>query len=176
MIIGIVPGAMKPYHAGHHYLVEQAMRECDEVIIVTSKVDRNIISGQKMANAWQWVIIPLLPEKVTVKFAASPVGFVYDEMSARNEAGTGEEIRIYGGAAEIARFPESRISEKYPNITPINVAERNAAGYLRGVGKSPMAKGEWVRDAIINNDMEKFRGYLPKFLKPYASEYLDIIK
>ena len=61
MKIGLVPGAMKPYHAGHHYLTRQAIKECDRVIIITSEKDRKSISGSNMKKAWENLIIPLLP-------------------------------------------------------------------------------------------------------------------
>ena len=76
-IIGLVPGAMKPYHAGHHYLVEQAMKECDRVIIFTTAKDRNGISGIKMAFAWTNLIIPLL-QNVEVEFVISPIRAVWE--------------------------------------------------------------------------------------------------
>ena len=83
MVVGLIPGAMKPYHAGHHYLVESAMRECDRVIIFTTAKDRKGISGIKMAFAWTNLIIPLLPN-VEVKFVTSPVGAVYKFLEEEN--------------------------------------------------------------------------------------------
>jgi len=173
-IIGLVPGAMKPYHAGHHYLTEQAMNDCDEVIIITTTKDRNIISGAKMAAAWVQLIIPLL-SNVDVKFAISPIREVYNILKKENGDKTGNTIRIYGGVDEINRFNPEKIKAKYPNITPVNVAAEEADRYLRGVGPSPMAKGEWVRNAIQAGDFRKFREFLPEFLKPHAEEYLNIL-
>ena len=42
-IIGLVPGGMKPFHAGHNFLVQNALSECDEVYIFTSPKDRGVL-------------------------------------------------------------------------------------------------------------------------------------
>ena len=76
--IGFVPGAMKPFHAGHNHLIQKAIAECDKVIVFTSLKDRGIIKGDNMYKAWQEIIVPLLPNHVEVIGVRSPVGAVYD--------------------------------------------------------------------------------------------------
>ena len=62
--IGFVPGAMKPFHAGHNHLIQTALKECDKVLVFTSLKDRGVIKGDKMYKAWQelisweWIIWP----------------------------------------------------------------------------------------------------------------------
>ena len=46
--IGFVPGAMKPFHAGHNHLIQRALVECDQVIVFTSLKDRGIIKGERI--------------------------------------------------------------------------------------------------------------------------------
>ena len=60
----------------------------------------------------------------------------------------------------------------YPSLNVVNVAEETPNAFTRGVVQ---AKGEWVRDTIKAGDHEKFRSFLPDFLKPHASEYLRIL-
>jgi len=178
MKIGLVPGAMKPYHAGHHYLTEMAMKECDQVIIITSDVDRMTISGSNMRRAWEEIIIPLLPSFVQVRFARSPVGEVYNIIAEANERGDNVSFRIYGGTEDVARFPGAKLNAKYGNNlrgTIINVAEEHPERFLRGQGSSPVAKGAWVREAIATGDWKSFERMLPEFLKPHAEEYLSIL-
>ena len=178
MKIGLVPGAMKPYHAGHHYLTRQAMRECDHVIIITSEKDRKSISGANMRKAWENLIIPLLPSFVEVRFAKSPVGEVYDIIATANDRGDNVSFRIYGGTEDVARFPGEKLNARYgTNLggTIVNVAEEQAGQFVRGQGNSPMAKGAWVREAIAAGDWKSFERMLPKFLKPHAEEYLSIL-
>ena len=63
MKVGLVPISAKPYHKGHHYLVEQAARENDEVIVFASTSDRKRsgefpITGNSMIRSWNDLIIP----------------------------------------------------------------------------------------------------------------------
>jgi cytidyltransferase-like protein len=171
MIIGLIPGAMKPYHAGHHYLAEQAIKECDKVLIFTTAKDRKGISGVKMASAWTKLICPLLP-KVNVKFVKSPVRAVYEFLE---EANTEDLYRVYGGTEDVGRFSQKSLNKYCSHLNVSNVAELSSGSYLRGVGPSPKAKGEWVRNAIQAGDFRKFENYLPDFLKPYSKEYLKML-
>ncbi len=173
-IIGLVPGAMKPYHAGHHYLVKQAIKECDEVIVYTSTKDRKGISGSNMQNAWYSIILPNI-EPINLKFVISPVGSTYDFIIEAHETNSTNQIRIYGGTEDAKRFPIDNIRKRWPNANVVNVADTSSARFLRGQGKSPNAKGEWVRNAIQAGNHQQFKDYLPEFLKDHANEYLKIL-
>ena len=172
--IGLVPGAMKPFHAGHHYLIATAISQCDKVIIFTSLKDRGIIKGPKMFEAWQKVILPLLPDTVTICSVTSPVGSVYKYLE--HDGVLESHYRIYGGTEDILRLSKARMLQYYPNLNVMNVAEETPDAFTRGAGYTSIpAKGEWVRESIKAGDQEKFRSFLPDFLKPYASEYLQTL-
>ena len=177
MIIGLVPGAMKPYHAGHHFLVEKASEECDKVIIITTTKDRKNLSGKKMKLAWDKLITPKLNNNTEVSFVVSPIGTVFDMMEEENKNPTCHQYRIYGGTEDRQRFNQDYIETKWPNIKNrfINVADARKGDFQRGVGLSPLAKGEWIRSSIVCRDSEKFRSYLPELLKPIAEEYLSTL-
>jgi len=180
MIIGLVPGAMKPYHAGHHYLVKKAISECDRVIIYTTTKDRKSISGSAMKNAWDDLISPLLPSKVEVVFVNSPIGIVFNvlETANTNPHWTRNNVyRLYGGTEDANRFRSEYIRRKFPKIADrfVNVAKEEAHKYLRGLGDSPLAKGEWVRNSINSGNYIEFQNFLPEFLKPHAKNYLEIL-
>jgi len=176
MKIGLVPGAMKPYHAGHHFLVEKALKECDKVFILTTIKDRGALSGESMSTAWKEVIIPNLDKKVLVSFTKSPIGSVYEIIEAEEIENSGNTFRIYGGTEDVARFNMNRIREKYPNAASkfTNVAAEESSSYVRSIS-TPEAKGEWVRDAIKNHDLEKFKSQMPECLKEQSERYMKIL-
>ncbi len=183
MIIGIVPGAMKPYHAGHHYLVETALKECDIVNILTTRKTRKGISGDSMYEVWQHYIIPHListySEKINVNFVISPIRTVYEDYIERLERDgyDGNTYRIYGGSEDSGRFHSSTLGKKYPTAMKhvINVAEEKSEQFQRGSGKSPQAKGEWIREALIKNDKSQFKLMMPGFLKNVSNDIMEIL-
>ena len=178
MIIGLVPGAMKPYHAGHHYLVSKAISECDRVIIYTTTKDRKSISGSAMKNAWDDLISPRLSSKVEVVFVSSPIGSVFNMLETASNVVCDDHIyRLYGGTEDANRFRDEYIKRKFPKVADrfVNVAKEESHNYLRGLGDSPLAKGEWVRNSINSGNYNEFRNFLPEFLKPHAKDYLEIL-
>ena len=85
MKIGLVPMAAKPYHAGHHWLVEQAAGENDKVILFVSVSDRKRkgelpILGADMVQVWQEELEPIMPPNVEIRYGGSPVQKVYQEI------------------------------------------------------------------------------------------------
>ena len=169
--IGFVPGAMKPFHAGHNHLIQTAIKECNQVIVFTSLKDREIIKGHRMFKAWQDLINPLLPSYVEVHPVRSPVGSVYEYLE--DYGVPTQAYRIYGGTEDIGRLSEARMIQYYPHLNVVNVAESHPESYTRDVVH---AKGSWVRNSIQAGDINKFTSYLPDFLKPHAKEYLKILK
>ncbi len=168
--IGFVPGAMKPFHAGHNHLIQRALVECDKVLVFTSLKDRDIIKGERMYKAWQDLIVPSLPKHIEVVGVKSPVGSVYDYLEWNGNVTY--QYRIYGGTEDIARLSMARMQQYYPDLNVINVAEIDPESFTRDVVQ---AKGEWVRNSIRAGNLKEFKSYLPAFLKPLAKEYLDIL-
>ena len=168
--IGFVPGAMKPFHAGHNHLIQKAIAECDKVIVFTSLKDRGIIKGDNMYKAWQEIIVPLLPNHVEVIGVRSPVGAVYDYLEWNGDPSV--SYRIYGGTEDIARLSNARMLQYYPKLTAMNVAESEPESFTRDVVN---AKGEWVRNSIQAGNLKEFKSYLPDFLKPHAKSYLQML-
>ena len=168
--IGFVPGAMKPFHAGHNHLIQRALVECDKVIVFTSLKDRGIIKGARMYKAWQALIVPSLPNHIEVIGVRSPVGAVYDYLEWNGDPEI--SYRIYGGTEDIARLSNARMLQYYPKLNAINVAESEPESFTRDVVH---AKGEGVRNSIQAGNLNEFKSYLPAFLKPHAKSYLDIL-
>ena len=139
MKVGLVPISAKPYHKGHHYLIEQAARENDEVIVFASTSDRKRsgefpITGNSMIRSWNDLIIPNLPENVSVRLGGSPVRHVYDIIG--ESCDTNDQSRIYTIYSDVvdtkANYPEkSRLKYMNPLYEVGNVrfaAEANPSG------------------------------------------------
>tara|TARA_B100001250_G_scaffold154773_1_gene132968 strand:+ start:864 stop:1409 length:546 start_codon:yes stop_codon:yes gene_type:complete len=169
-IIGLVPGAMKPFHKGHHFLIKEAVKDCDEVIVYTTTKNRDNIYGQRMKLAWTSLIHPNLPSSVSIEFVSSPIGSVFEYLYD----GTSKDriYRIYGGTEDIHRFSKRIMIQRFPDLQVTNVAEDTPEIFTRD--QTP-AKGEWVRNAIRTKDIQRFKEYLPEFLKPLARNYLEIL-
>ena len=85
--------------------------------------------------------------------------------------------RIYGGSEDSGRFLSSNLIKKYPIATKyiVNVAEEKSEQFQRGSGESPQAKGEWIREALIENNESQFKLMMPGFLKNVSNEIMRIL-
>ena len=170
MKIGLIPISAKPYHAGHHYLVEKASRENDEVIIFASVTDRCRegefpIYGECMIAAWNELIIPVLPANVSVQLGGSPVRKVYEMIGETCIGGEQYTYKVYSDIVDTkANYPvESRVkymNPLYESGKVIFVAEEKAEDYIRGAG-APMIRGADLRSCLAQNDYVKFSTMVP---------------
>ena len=168
--IGLIPGGMKPFHKGHDFIVQEAIKECEEVILFTSVKDRGIIKGANMATAWREIIQPLLPRLDRIEFVRSPVGGVYTYLETE---GTSEnEYRIYAGIDEVNRFRPDYLARLLPELFIIQPATLDPERYDRTGSKGVDASATAVRNAIEAGNFQLFESYLPDYLKPHAREYL----
>ena len=171
--VGLIPGGMKPFHKGHDFIVQEAIRECDEVILFTSAKDRGIIKGLNMAQAWKTIIQPLLPGLDRIEFVRSPVGGVYTYLET--EGVSDNEYRIYAGIEEVNRFRPEYLAKHLPDLTIIQPATLDPDRYDRTGSKGVDASATAVRNAIEVGNFQLFESYLPDFLKPRAREYLNTL-
>ena len=171
--IGLIPGGMKPFQAGHNFIVQEAIRECDEVILFTSPKDRGFIKGENMKRAWLDLIQPLLPGLDDVRFVKSQVGSVY--LYLEEEGVPENEYRIYGGIEEVNRFRPEYLERNYPDLFILQPATLDPERYNREGSSGVPVSGTKCRHAIEAGDLELFRSYLPPFLQDHAGEYLDIL-
>ena len=171
--IGLIPGGMKPFHKGHDFIMQEAMRDCDEVILFTSAKTRGIIKGSNMVKAWNELIQPLLPRLDRIEFVRSPVGGVYTYLET--EGMPENEYRIYAGIEEVNRFRPDYLARILPDLFIIQPATLDPERYDRKGSKGVDASGTAVRNAIEAGNFRLFKSYLPDDLKPQASEYLSIL-
>lgn len=171
--VGLIPGGMKPFHKGHNFIMQEAMRECDEVILFTSVKSRGVINGLNMQRAWEELIHPLLPRLDRIQYVRSPVGGVYTYLET--EGVPGDEYRIYAGIDEVNRFRPEYLAKVLPDLLIVQPATLDPERYNRKGDKGVDASGTAVRNAIEAGNFRLFKSYLPDFLKPHAREYLDIL-
>tara|TARA_Y100000310_G_scaffold52712_2_gene48396 strand:+ start:2680 stop:4590 length:1911 start_codon:yes stop_codon:yes gene_type:complete len=169
--IGLIPVSGKPYHAGHHYLVERAAKENDEVVLFVSTSDRIRkgqfpVYGADMKRVWQEELERIMPANVTIEYGGSPVRKVYDMIGDACEIDEGQETYVvYSDPTDTAlNYPPAN-REKY--MQPlcdrgrvVFAAEENPEAFSRGKG-SPNVSGTAMRQALQDGDFEQFATSMP---------------
>jgi hypothetical protein len=169
--IGLVPMAAKPYHAGHHALVEKAARENDQVKLFISVTDRArsgeaIIRGEDMVSVWQNYLEPLLPSNVVPMYVSNPVREVYKSLEAAEDYGDPDIFyMVYSDPSDTAsNYPEAYRQKYFPQIyNSGNVqfaAECDGPGCTRGVG-TPDISGTKMREYLEKGDFKAFSANMP---------------
>ncbi len=163
--------AAKPYHAGHHWLVEKAAAENDRVIVFVSVSDRARkgefpVYGQDMQKVWEEELEGIMPNNVEVRYGGAPVQKVYQEIGDAAEADSSDTYYVYSDATDTGRnYPEkNRIKYMDPLYSQGQVkfpAEENPGGFTRGEG-SPNISGTAMRNALESCDLDSFRKGLPQ--------------
>ena len=108
MNVGLVPMAAKPYHKGHHALVEKAAADNDKVLLFVSASDRIRkgelpISGSDMMKIWKEQIEPILPSNVIPVYGGSPVRKVYEELERADTELSEDIFTVYSDPVDTAR-------------------------------------------------------------------------
>lgn len=169
--IGLIPVSGKPYHAGHHYLVERAAAENEEVILFVSTSDRKrkgefVILGSDMERVWREELEKMMPNNVKVEYGGSPVRKVYDLIGdACKISGVEETYVVYSDPTDTAQNYSQAYRDKY--MQPlcdagqvIFAAEENPEAFTRGSG-SPNVSGTKMREALQGGDFATFAAGMP---------------
>ena len=175
MNIGLLPISAKPYHSGHHALVEMAAGANDEVLLYVSISDRKRkgelpISGADMKQIWEEEIEKILPGNVTPVYGGSPVGHVFDVLKGAEEklvAGNydGHVYTVYSDPTDTAQNYSDAYRQKYfPTLAAQGfvkfAAEEDPASMTRGVG-TPDVSGTAMRQSLQTCDLETFKTGMP---------------
>ena len=134
MNIGLLPISAKPYHAGHHALVEMASAANDEVLLYVSVSDRKRkgelpISGADMKQIWEEEIEKILPGNVTPVYGGSPVRHVFDVLGGAEEklvAGNyqGHTYTVYSDPSDTAQnYTEASRKKYFPTLPYLQIRE-----------------------------------------------------
>jgi len=175
MNVGLIPISAKPYHAGHHALVEVAAHENGTVYLYVSVSDRKRkgefpILGKDMKRVWTEEIEKILPDNVKVIYGGSPVRHVYEfledfEASYITSPSHGKTCTVYSDPQDttlnysmenrVAYFPEA-----YSAGAIRFAAEEEPERFTRGKG-TPNISGTAMRKALQEGDSETFAQGLP---------------
>jgi len=155
MKIGLVPGAYKPYHAGHDAIIRLAAQENDRVTVFVSLSDRDNISGKAMERIWQEQIVPSLPDNVAVVYGGSPVGKVFELLGHANDDSSRDIFSIYSDPSDANRF------DTLPKYAGTLVA--NGQIKTRAIERSSTVdvSGTQMRHWLANGDKAQFVKNLP---------------
>ncbi len=178
MKIALVPMSAKPYHAGHHYLVERAAKENDKVFVYVSTTDRFRtgefpVKGSAMEQIWRNEIVYLLPENVEVVYGGSPVRNVYEAIqSACDDVDLTKVFTVYSDVVDTKKNYSMENRNKYmePLYTAGMVrfaAEILPEAFIRGAGAPDISATE-IRKTLASGDFVKFTSYMPAGINSYA--------
>jgi len=171
MKIGLVPISAKPYHVGHHTLVERASRDNDAVVLFVSTSDRRRrgefpVIGSAMLKVWKEELEPIMPANVRVEYGGSPVRGVYELIETACHDGSVHVFTIYSDPVDTAANYDQTSRQKY--MSPlceegqvIFAAENDPNAFTRGCG-TPDVRGEDVRLSLAEGDESKFVAFMPE--------------
>ena len=174
MKIGLVPMSAKPYHAGHHALIDIAASENDKVLLYVSTSDRKRkgefpIYGSAMQKLWLEKIESILPKNVMPFYGGSPVQKVYEVLidadEKAREGNLDNVYTVYSDPEDTAKnYSPSSIEKYFPVAHKSGIvkfaAEENPAAFTRGVG-TPDVSGTSVRASLECGDFESFKKSMP---------------
>jgi hypothetical protein len=188
--VGLISGGFKPFTSGHAFIVELASEENDLVYVFVSKKDRIRdnefpIYGEQMIQIWETIIKPTLPGNVKIVYSDNPttdqLSILEDEEKKmlKNKASSFSKSEIvvytiYTDSEDIKRYDNPRIKNKLLR----NMFE-NSRIVLNPVDrktKSVDVSGTKARQALSDNDMEKFVSMLPPKVRPKGYMVFNILK
>ena len=196
MKIGLVPMSAKPYHRGHHYLVETASSENDKVLLFVSISDRSKkgqipIYGEDMQQIWREDLEAVMPNNVEIFYGGSPVRKVLETLINAEEqlnlVGTVENVyNVYSDAEDtqknylIKKIPRaggpatSTVDRYFPNLYLqgyVSFAGANNPDMFTRGGGAPNVSGTAMRSMLGNEqDRDSFMSNLPDSLSQDAKE------
>ena len=157
MKIGLVPGAFKPYHAGHDAVIRLAAEENDRVMVFVSLSDRENVNGKTMERVWREQIQPTLPNNVQVFYGGSPVGEIYKLLGKANEEKSSDTFSIYSDPTDAAE--NYKTLDRYAGTLVANGQVKT-----RAIERSSTVdvSGTQMRRWLASGDKVQFIKNLPK--------------
>ena len=166
--IGLVPMSAKPFHEGHMFLIREASKKCEKVIVFVSTSDRKrkgeiTIFGEDMKYIWQSILQPSIESfytNVEIEYGGSPVRKVFETLQSANEIISDETYYVYSDAEDtLKNYPvESRIryfEDLYKSGKVKFAGEEEKEMFTRGAG-APDVSGTLMRDYLSNASEDKF--------------------
>ena len=160
--VAVIPMAAKPFHAGHDNLIEQAIADGnDAVILFISTGGREELSSSDMTPVWRDFYAPGIQrtygDKVVLRFTDQPLR---DSTNvAIDQAKKGLKVSLYGDEVD-ATERVNKILSKMPALSGSLIAKPVPRGMTGGVS------GTAMRGYLTNNDDASFKENLPGWLTP----------
>jgi hypothetical protein len=173
--VGVIPMAGRPVHAGHWFLIENALKENDTVYLFVSVKGRGEGLGRiepgTMMRAWKEVLLPALDKRVIVRFVESPVfdsfRFVKDALNPTRT------FTFYGDEDDVAqRWNAETLSKQFPHGIDGRV---RAVGFKRS--DTMQISATEVRKMLADHAlMSRITATFPKALsEPAKKRYFKIL-
>jgi|TARA_R110000851_G_scaffold31907_7_gene86036 cytidyltransferase-like protein len=176
MRVGIVAGSFKPYHKGHHKMVEIACKENDVVHVIVSLSDRNrvdqaSVSGKQMEKVWNDHLVHILPENAKENLNLLPVGqtpvrIAYEMLEDAAESNSSNTFNIYSDPSDINRYNEKSLLNRMPK----KFVEENIFRRPVSMTETHNVRGEDMRAWMTQRDKVSFLKALPEKLSTPAKE------
>ena len=165
---GLVPMSAKPFHEGHMFLIREASKKCDNVIVFVSTSDRKrkgeiTIFGEDMKHIWQSILQPSIESfytNVEIEYGGSPVRKVFETLQAANEIISDETYYVYSDSDDTSKnYPvKSRLryfEDLYKSGKVKFAGEEEKEMFTRGEG-APNVSGTLMRQYLSNAPEDKF--------------------
>jgi hypothetical protein len=179
MKIGLIAAAMKPYHAGHHCLVNLASQDNDRVVLFVSTGDRKRkgevpILGKDMLTIWLSFIEKSLPGNVEVRYVPGPVTSLYEFLSELDQKDFTRSITIYSGDDDTKNYKTHFLQSAAPSLFKkgqivCKGIDRNSTVNVSGTKMREFLRAKNAEDKLA------FISFLPKTLQRHGAEIYDVL-
>lgn len=164
MKIGLIGLSAKPYHIGHHCLVEAASKENDVVMVFVSTSDRKRegecpVFGTDMRKIWVNHLADIMPGNVQLEYGGNPIRKVYATLGDANEKKAEDTFKVYGDPDDLAKNFSEAALDKY-----VNWLWANGQLQLKAMSRSDTVNisGTEMREFISSGNKESFMKHLPR--------------
>lgn len=144
MKIAIYPGAFKPPHKGHFFVVKQLVdrSDIDKVIIAVSQKERGGVTSEQSLDVWELYKNLLGPKVETVLVPGSPVHYVFDQIKNNPD---NQYVAVFG----------KEDGSRFKSLTDMPNVEIFDAGNADGISATDL------RDAIRARNVKEVAKFLP---------------
>ena len=144
MKIAIYPGAFKPPHRGHFFVVKQLVDrpDIDKIIIAISGKERGGVTAEQSSDVWEIYKNLLGPKVETVVVPGSPVYYVFDQIKNNPD---NQYVAVFG----------KEEGSRFKSLTGIPNVEIFDAGNADSISATNL------RDAIRARNVKEVARFLP---------------
>ena len=161
--IALIPGGFKPVTSGHYHIVNEIANNpnIDEVVVLIGHKTRDNITAEQSLTIWE-IYQKHLPSNVTIQIAEakSPILDIHKIIgdNPQNMYYPVVGIRSEADQSDLKRFDS--LAKKYTNFTPV---------VLQG---DPSISGTKARQALLNENIDIFKQYLPDVLNEQEKQHV----